>query len=410
MQPFVPVVLSGDLATYTLARAFHEELGRRTVVVTRRVPGPVRGSAFIDQVTCPGMDDDEVLVATLHRIADDHPGHTVLLLGGIDIWVHRILCLRDRLDERFVLPYPDLALVEQVTDKVGFAELCEQVGVPHPRTAVIGPGEAAVPDGLTFPVVVKAADTVTFSGMSFPGKAKVSTVDDAPGLVALVRRLREAGYGGGLVVQERIPGNDQQMRVLTTYSDRSGTVRSACFGVVLLEDHNPTMLGNPVGIIGPAPPQAGEAAEAIEHATRLLEHVGWTGYANFDLKVDPRTGRGVFFELNPRLGRSHGYLPAAGHPVVAPYVREWVEGREPFEEPPRGGDDWLFAVVPVPLLRRYVTDEQARTRLREVRKHGRVRRPYRSPQDRSLARLRYRVETDLNHLRKFARHLPRASA
>ena len=46
--PFVPVVIGGELATYTLARAFHGELGVRTTVMTRGVPAPVRGSAIID--------------------------------------------------------------------------------------------------------------------------------------------------------------------------------------------------------------------------------------------------------------------------------------------------------------------------------------------------------------------------
>lgn len=36
-----------------------------------------------------------------------------------------------------------------------------------------------------------------------------------------------------------IPGNDEYMRVLTSYSDRNGKVKMMCLGHVLLEEHTP---------------------------------------------------------------------------------------------------------------------------------------------------------------------------
>lgn len=406
--PFVPVVLGGELATYTLARAFHAELGVRTTVVTRSVPSAVRGSAIIDNVRCPGMDEDDELLACLTGIADAHPGHRVLLLGTVDVWVGRIAGLRDRLDERFAVPYPPAALIEQLSDKEGFATLCAEVGVAHPVTRAVPPDApeadvAQLLEGLRPPFVVKAGDSVAFGALLYEGKQKVAFCDDLVSLVALRRTMSGAGYEGGLVVQERIPGGDEQMRVLTTYSDLEGRVRWGRLGHVLLEDHDPGLIGNPLAIVH------GASETAVREAARLLEHVGWTGYANFDIKVDPRDGAEYFFELNPRLGRSHAYLRAAGHPMVTPMVREHVEGRDPYDDVETGPetDDWLYSIVPVTLLRRYVTDPATRERLARIRRSGRVVRPLRYAVDGGRERRLAQLKNDVLYVRSFATHYRR---
>ncbi|AXH96259.1 carboxylate--amine ligase [Ornithinimicrobium avium] len=406
--PFVPVVLGGELATYTLARAFHAELGVRTTVVTRGVPSAVRGSAIIDNVRCPGMDEDEELLACLRRVADERPDHRVLLLGTVDVWVDRIAGLRDRLDERFVVPYPSGALIDRLSDKEGFAALCAELGVAHPVTRAVpadAPEEAVAQllEGLRPPFVVKAGDSVAFGALLYQGKQKVAYCADLEELLALRRTMTAAGYAGGLVVQERIPGGDEQMRVLTTYSDREGSVRWGRLGHVLLEDHDPAMIGNPLAVVH------GTSGTAVAEAARLMEHVGWTGYANFDIKVDPRDGTEYFFELNPRLGRSHAYLTAAGHPVVTPLVREYVEGRDPFDDVRTGPetDDWLYSIVPVPLLRRYVTDPSTRERLTRIRRSGRVLRPLRYAVDGGRERVLAQLKNDVLYTKNFATHYRR---
>lgn len=405
--PFVPVVLGGELATYTLARAFHAELGVRSTVVSRTVPSAVRGSAIVDNVRCPDMDDDEALLACLGQVADRHPGQRVLLMGTVDVWVTRIAALRDRLDERFAVPYPSLPLIRRLSDKEGFAAICEEVGVAHPVTRAVPAGAAeselaAILDGLRWPLVVKAGDS-SFSTLDYEGKQKVAYCDDLAELTALRRTMTDAGYAGSLVVQERIPGGDEQMRVLTTYSDLGARVRWGRLGHVLLEDHDPAMIGNPLAVVH------GASATAVAEAARLLEHAGWTGYANFDIKVDPRDGTEYFFELNPRLGRSHAYLQAAGHPIVTPLVREHVEGRDAYDGVDVGPetDDWLYSIVPVPLLRRYVTDPVTRDRLRRIRRSGRVLRPLRYAVDGGRERRLAQLKNDVRYTTNFATHYRR---
>ena len=150
---------------------------------------------------------------------------------------------------------------------------------------------------LTFPVIAKPSNAEAYAAVTFPGKKKVHSAADAAELERLIGALHDAGYRDKFILQDVIPGDDQGMRLLTCYVDKQGSVKFAAYGRVLLVEHSPETLGIPAAIL------TGTDHEAAAHATRLLEHVGWRGYANFDMKYDPRTGRTVFFELQPAARR-----------------------------------------------------------------------------------------------------------
>lgn len=131
-----------------------------------------------------------------------------------------------------------------------------------------------------------------------PGKQKVFFLRDAAELRATLAAVQSSRYEGKFLIQEMIPGDDTSMRILTTYSDQNGKVRFASFGQTLLEDMRPMGVGNPLAIVS----RTDETI--VAEAARLLEAVGYTGFANFDIKVDPRDGSHRFLEINTRLGRA----------------------------------------------------------------------------------------------------------
>jgi D-aspartate ligase len=413
-----PVILGGDIGAYSLARAFHDAYGVRSTVVSAVRSALVSHSRVLDHVAVPGLRDADTAVTALVRIAEDRrdAGTTVrpLLLASADRLVRLVVDHRDRLEGHYVVPYPAAGLLDRVTDKAEFAGLCRDAGVPHPDTAVVDVTDGTR-DGsalldlldrqvghLTFPVVVKAASTVHYDTARFEGKRKVFVVGTPADLVALFGRVAASGWRGRFVVQDRIPGGDTGMRILSCFSDREGRVRYASFGHVLLEEHAPTALGNPAAIL------TDHDEEVAGHARRLLEGIGWTGWSNFDLKLDPRTGQCVFFELNPRLGRSNHYVAAGGLNPVVPYVREFVHGLDPV--PPGTGTHGvpgrLFSVLPRRLLERYVDDPVVRVRVDAAYRADGVHDPLRNPAERDPRRLAYITAARVNQYRKFARHHP----
>lgn len=409
----LPVVVGGDIGAYSLARAFYEAYGIRTVAVSRLAGWVVGTSSIIDNVRCEDPFDARVLGPVLQQVADEHPDRPLLLLGSADSTVKAIIEVREQigLDERYLAPYVSSEIFAAATEKQKFTRLCQKLGVDHPGTVVVDLGDE-VDDALeipfAFPVIAKPAEVSDWKRVSFPGQSKVHTVDSREELMTLLRTVRGAGYRRSIIVQDRIPGDDQHMRILTVYCDADSRVRFASWGRSLLEEHAPGAIGNPAAII------TGVDREMVAQAQRLCEELGWTGYANFDLKHDRRDGRTKFFELNPRLGRSNYYITAGGHNPVTWYIDEHFRDALPAEGPGSGiGEDGivqdqpevLYTVVPTALVRRYTTQPEARAQLRRVLRARRVRNPLHYPGVETSPRRRaYALAAAANFWRKFQRY------
>lgn len=399
------VILGGDIGAYSAARAFYEGYGIKPVIVSGVATGIVRDSfvATNKAIGEDAVDDPEIVVQVLRAIAAERPESKRLLLGSADWHVRTLVEQRSRLDDLFTIPYVGQQLLDQVTDKESFAALCRELKISHPATVVFDCSSSAAPDttGLRFPIIAKAANTTAYHHTEFAGKKKVFLFDDAEALNTTMANISAAGYTDSFVLQDFIPGGDGQARVLTCYSDRSGVVRFAAFGEVLIEEHTPGALGNSAAIITTVD------EHAVSEATRLLQHVGWTGYACFDIKVDPRDGTYQFFEVNARLGRGNYYMTAAGANVAQNYVHEHIDGGF-FTGLSQLDHEHLYTVVPRRLLRKYTRDAAQLQKAKRLIKIGEATNPLWSRLERSPKRWWYVAVAQLNQFRKFKAWYPPA--
>lgn len=363
----LPVILGGDIGAYSLARAFHEAYGIVSLVISRRSSHMCGDSSILVNEVVPDLEQREVLLATLQGIAETHGHRPLLLLGCGDWYVRMIVEMREQLEEAFIVPYLDEDLLNRLVLKDRFYALCNEVGVPVPRTVLYDTADdpAALNLPFPFPVVAKPASSAAYHYAEFPGKRKVFFPDSRAQLTEALTAVRSSSYEGKFLVQERIPGDDTTMRILTTYSDRAGKVRFAAFGQTLLEDPRPMGVGNPLAIVS----RVNDAV--VADAVRLLEAVGYTGFANFDIKVDPRDGSYRFLEINTRLGRSNFYVTASGHNVAKWLVEDLVEGRTFSDElAVARGRESLYAVAPKPVVLSSIADPDLRAEVRDLYELG----------------------------------------
>ena len=397
-----PVIIGGDIGAYSIARSFHEAFGVKSTIVAQVAGGPVRHSKILDVVTVPDLNDDAAFLRELLKIGKKSQ-HKRLLLGSGDWLVRRISAHRAALEDYFTIPYVDLDVMDTVTVKRNFSKLCEELGIPHPKTRVhrVGVDDPSDPVELEFPVVAKPGDSSAYKAVKFPGKKKVFHVADAEELADIFRNIAASSYRGDLIVQERVPGPDSHMRVLTCYSDADGDVNFASSGQVLLEEHTPGALGNPAVVM------SGPVDDAIvKHAEKLLKHIGWRGFSNFDLKFDERTGQTVFFELNPRLGRSNYYLNVAGQNPAEIYVDDFLAAQK--RSFSTAEDSGIFAIVPRATIRKFIAPQSQRNAALRVLKHRGKRNPlWYWPVEKNPRRLFYVLVALINQHRKFKRHFPR---
>ena len=397
----VPVLLGGDIAIYALGRDFHEAYGLRSVCLASSPVAAIARSTIFDVYPLDGPASEDNVLAAVRDLAGRDADKTVFLMANTDAHIHLLGRIRDSLPRNVVTPMPTLDIVQRVSDKAEFAQMCVKWGIRTPKTVVVDlAGDEPIPPvDLPFPVVAKAAVAAEYQHlMTYEGFLKVHYVDSQADLTALWERLRAAGFHGRFVVQKLVRGDDTNIGMFTVYMDGEGRARLFGSAQVLLEDHAPTMLGNPVAML--VTPQE-DSLPAIES---MLADLGYHGFANFDTKIDPETGELLFFELNPRIGRNSFYLMAAGVNPVVTAVEDLVDGRPGALVRTEG--EALYTLVPRRLLMRYLAEKGLRERVDACYREGKVANPQHYAADRGLLRSLEVWLTEMNQYRKFRRYYP----
>ena len=403
-QDILPVIIGGDFGVYGIGRCFNEAFGCRCICVGSQPTESITRSHFFDVRHVSAHATDAQLLDTLMTIAGEHPDKKLILMANHDIFSAFVARNMDKLSRHYALPFPNLEVMNRLTDKAEFARACERAGIDTPGTVVVDFSDATneawvAPEiPFTFPVVAKAANGEPYDVLEFEGKRKIWFIDTPAELAKLWETLKKAGFRDTFLVQELVPGDNTAMRSITAYVDSRGEVTLIGPARVLLEDQAPSMIGNPVGMITEDFPQLWADACA------LLTENGYRGFANFDVKIDPRDGRALFFEVNPRIGRNNWYMAAAGANPMIPMVADLIDGQAC--EQTQATDEILYTLVPDSLLLRYITDSDLRGRVKRIIREGRRFDLLLNPTEKDLRRNLIVWLQKQNHRRKFARYYP----
>lgn len=312
MEKIYPVLLGGDLNCYNVARAFHEAYGVKSTAFGRYAISATKYSSLIDFNIVPDIDSEDVMLATLNDFAKSHTDGKLFLFGCTDDYATMIIRNKDKLP-MYTCPYTKASLVEPLSKKAGFYEICDKHGIPYPATVVLG-GTVAEDEltedalGFPYPIVIKPSSSVDYWKFPFDGMKKVYISKSPADSKKIIDEIYASGYPDKMILQEFIPGGDASMRVFTAFSDCEGNVRAMCLGHTMVEEHTPKGLGNHAAIVT----EDTEAFPLTMKIKALLEDLGYTGFSNFDIKY---TGHGDdfrVFEINLRQGRSNMYMTAAG--------------------------------------------------------------------------------------------------
>ena len=402
---FDVVVLGAGLNSLNLTIAFHQQYAMRCTTVVR-VPVAMNERTVTSDLLVLGADaSDEDMRDALIDLASQRPaGRPALLLTNADSLIDVIDRFREDLEQHYLLAQVDAQLLSRLADKAEFAEICEELGIGTVPTVIVDFSRTSEPGWnggeelpWSYPVVGKAANTAEYHHVQFPGTKKVFFLESAAEQQDLVRRLRESGFTGRFLFQELIEGDDTAQRSITAYRSSRGEVTLLCAAQVLLGEHTPDALGRPAAMI------TGDFPSLTTAAERFLDAVDYVGFANFDVKIDPRTGRECFFEINPRIGRNNYYVTAAGESVARHVVEDRVHGRD--LEQVVVTAPVLYTILPLRLVLRYVRDPALAERVRRVaRTH--LRNPFRYGPE-GLWMRAYSVVSGLNFVRKYRAVYPR---
>lgn len=359
---FQPLLFGGDINVYSVARAFHEAYGIKSIAFGKFPAFPCYGSDIIDYRVCRNNDDSDTFFRNVTEVAQKYADKTVLLIGCGDTYVHLASHCKDRLPENVIAPYIDGELMDDLIDKEKFYALCDRYDIDHPATFIY---DKSMGHDFTLPwappYIAKPAESVTYWACGVDEMEKVYVCQSWEELLKALDFVYACGYENHMILQEFIPGDDSYMRVLTNYSDRNGKVTMSCLGHTLLEEHSPHGIGNHAVIIT-------EYDEALQlKITHLLEQLNYTGFSNFDLKFDQRDGKYKAFEINCRQGRSNYYVTGAGYNVAKLVVEDRIEHQDKELEICKNRSLWRM--VPLSIAYKF-TPKQYHKQMKELVRSG----------------------------------------
>ena len=255
-----------------------------------------------------------------------------VLFAGSDDYVSFISRNRGALSAHYHFLLPEESLIEAVLDKRLTHELAAKHDVPCPKTLIVGKGDRFrdFVGKMTFPCILKPVYSADFRRRLNKKAIVIDREDD------LKQQYEYYSQFGELMIQELIPGGEDQLHSVATLFDENMKLIAVFTGQKLHQ----------------YPPNFGSGSlvrstrdDAIARAgVSFLRNLGFKGLGMAEYKVDPRDGKPKFLEINPRTWYWHSLSQACG--VDLPYLYYLtVTGQDP--QPvteQKTGINWLYLV------------------------------------------------------------------
>lgn len=352
-QDFIPVILGTDINMYGMAKSFHMQYNIKSIAVGKACLFCAKDSNILDVKLYENFDTEDVFSNALKEVAKElsKVSDKLLLIASSDNYVELIINNRKELEKYFIVPYIQKDMMDTLIDKESFYKICEEYGLDYPKTYICTKEtKENLELPFPYPIVVKPADSVLYFESSFVGKKKAYIIESEEEYKDVLNKIYSSKYNKNLIVQEYIPGDDTSMRVLNCYVNKDKEVTMMCLGRPLLEDCTPTLIGNYVAIIN-------DYNEDIFNKYKtFLETLGYTGFANFDMKYDPRDNKYKVFEINIRQGRSSFFVTGCGNNLAKYLVEDLIYNK--FEQVEIADKEHLWLGIPKNLLLKYIDDEK----------------------------------------------------
>lgn len=397
-KEFIPVFLGSDINTYSMSRAFYEAYGVKSFVIGKVNTGPSCNSRIIDFRTVSDLDRQETFVATVNELAGNYPDKKIILIGCGDNYVELIIRNRAELPANVIAPYMDEELMDSLLTKLKFYGMCDQYNIDYPGTFVYDRSmkdDFELPFG--FPVIVKPSNGIKYWQHEFAGQKKVYKLESAQELKKVIGQVYEAGYDDQLIIQDFIPGDDSNLRVMICYSGRDKKVKLMSLAHVMLEEHTPHGIGNTAVLMNE------HNQELSEMIRRFLDNVGYIGYSTFDIKYDQRDGRYKVLEINLRQGRSNYYVTAGGNNLARYVVEDYIYNKNQQLEIANVRNLWT--AIPLRVAFRYVRGSDNLEQMKQLVREKRVTHPLFMKGDNKFKRLLFLYKWQLSHYIKFRKYM-----
>jgi D-aspartate ligase len=303
-------------------------------------------------MVCPDPREDEAaFVDFLEQLGPRLPRRAVLFPTH-DQYIWPISRHAERLERWYIIPFSRWETMRRLHDKREQIETARRIGVDTPKTVFVDSDEdlARGVDEIGLPAIFKPVESLAFK-VRF--RRHVLEIGSREELLRTYDKVRDCGT---LMLQDIVPGGDEELFTLGSYLDAQSRPLAQFTGHKLRQ--HPPRFGHVSMAVSLWVPELAEAG------LRLLRELGYHGVSQVEFKRDPRDGTYRLMEVNARHWMWHSlasacgvdlslaaYRDAIGDPYVAPrqidglkWVVSLTDARDAFSRWRRGEEKlgpWL---------------------------------------------------------------------
>ncbi len=282
------------------------------------------------KILCPNINQDEKGLADflikLGKTFCEKP----VLMATADSYALLISRYADQLSPYYLFPDNQPGLLEKIIDKKGLALLAREHNVLIPATYIVDQSSnlGNIAREINYPCIVKPALSHQFVRIF---REKCLFVNDQEGLLRTLETARASGLE--VMVQDIIPGFDDQMYVFDFYVNRSGRVTHTLSAQKLRQF--------PINFGSSTLTHHRHEQDLIDLGTSYITKLGYRGYGEIEFKKHPETGRYYLIEINARLSTLNVLFDHCGLEFTYVMYRDLIG--EPLPDYHLTGDQpWAF--------------------------------------------------------------------
>lgn len=400
---FDVVIIGSDINAYYMARNYHEEYQKKAYLIIKEPMKYTSLSSIVHIENGGNLWDTETFQKKLVEFAKNHPNKKLVLIPSNDFYA-RLIVENKKILEKYYLFYAIKEdLLNNILIKDKFYTAFKDSGLDFPKTFIYscsdkkGIKKNNIKDFM-FPIIIKPGDGVCYYHHAFEGQAKVYKVENLAEINKIIKAIEQSGYDKNLIIQEFIPGGDDQLFDSIFFCNKKHKAELATFAQIGLQEHTSTGVGNCTVLVN-GYNEHGYPQEQIEKMKKFLEDVGYEGCAEFDLKYDCRNQKYKVFEINPRQARSSYYLTAAGYNLVKYMVDDLVYNKKNKFHVIK--DKVALTFVPTYVIKKHIHNTDLKKEIFRLKKEKKLVNPLRYSKDNSLKRRLWLFLRNINYIKKY---------